>query len=563
MQGAESAKAYNHKTMPDLDAPGPSVPVCAAEGHAGGLQSEGGVRLEVSWSRRGANFRESLHAVLRGPTPPKGFDGGPYFRDCWVASRWPKRAFVAALAVQVALVLLHPNWSLGTPQPTTVEADLTWYSPAEDLPQIAPGEPKEKISPAPEQKEPLPRAGADAYHPRQTILSAPLHPTHPRQVLIQPNAPDVAPKILPALPNIVKWADESAQPQLSLAQQALAQLHPAAPQTRQTQTVAAPDLADPPVEAGPVNIAEVPTADVKPSMTIQRMSAGRAAARRAEANTAAPDVAANIGGDPGHVIAISATPGPPAPPPVVPQGNLTARVSISPEGQQPGTPGGAANGTAGTATVPGGGHGPVVPGISISGGAPNSHASVSGAGSGTGHGAGTPEVAARSVRSSPPSAPGATPTPANFAALGPDARPEVLLGPREVYTLNINMPNLTSATGSWIISFAELDEGDSHSLGRPVRAALARPEPLRKVDPRYPQDLRAQRVEGEVILYAVIRKDGSVDSIQLVRGVDPELDQDAMEALAGWKFRPAEREGAPVEVAAIVRIPFRAVAPER
>jgi protein TonB len=66
-----------------------------------------------------------------------------------------------------------------------------------------------------------------------------------------------------------------------------------------------------------------------------------------------------------------------------------------------------------------------------------------------------------------------------------------------------------------------------------------------------------------VILYAVIRKDGSVDSIQLVRSVDPELDQDAMEALAGWKFRPAERDGAPVEVAAIVRIPFRAVAPER
>jgi TonB family protein len=66
-----------------------------------------------------------------------------------------------------------------------------------------------------------------------------------------------------------------------------------------------------------------------------------------------------------------------------------------------------------------------------------------------------------------------------------------------------------------------------------------------------------------VILYAVIRKDGSVDSIQLVRGVDPELDNNAMVALAGWKFRPAEREGVPVDLVAIVRIPFRAVAPER
>jgi len=45
--------------------------------------------------------------------------------------------------------------------------------------------------------------------------------------------------------------------------------------------------------------------------------------------------------------------------------------------------------------------------------------------------------------------------------------------------------------------------------------------------------------------------------------VDPELDNDAMQALSGWKFRPAEREGAPVELVAIVRIPFRAVAPDR
>ena len=69
---------------------------------------------------------------------------------------------------------------------------------------------------------------------------------------------------------------------------------------------------------------------------------------------------------------------------------------------------------------------------------------------------------------------------------------------------------------------------------------LAGPVPLRKVDPKYPPELRTMHVDGEVVLYAIIRKDGSVDSIQLVHSVDPRLDANAMEALAQWKFGPAK-----------------------
>ncbi|HXM89924.1 MAG TPA: energy transducer TonB, partial [Candidatus Dormibacteraeota bacterium] len=65
-------------------------------------------------------------------------------------------------------------------------------------------------------------------------------------------------------------------------------------------------------------------------------------------------------------------------------------------------------------------------------------------------------------------------------------------------------------------------------------------------------------VEGEVVLYAVIRADGSVDSVELVRGIDQQLDANAMEALSQWKFRPATRQGAPVDLEAIVHIPFHA-----
>ena len=90
---------------------------------------------------------------------------------------------------------------------------------------------------------------------------------------------------------------------------------------------------------------------------------------------------------------------------------------------------------------------------------------------------------------------------------------------------------------------------------------LSGPVPLRKIDPKYPPQLRAGNVEGEVLLYAIIRKDGSVDSIQLVQGVEPILNANAMEALAQWKFQPAEKYGKPVDLEAVVHIPFRSECP--
>jgi TonB family protein len=133
--------------------------------------------------------------------------------------------------------------------------------------------------------------------------------------------------------------------------------------------------------------------------------------------------------------------------------------------------------------------------------------------------------------------------------------PEKVLGTKQVYTLHVNLPNMTSLSGSWTVNFAELDEGEANLQRAP--SDLAWPVPIRKVDPKYPPELRKGNVEGEVVLYAVIRKDGSVDSIQLVRSVDASLDANAMDALAQWKFEPARKHGEPVDLEAVVHIPFR------
>ena len=117
------------------------------------------------------------------------------------------------------------------------------------------------------------------------------------------------------------------------------------------------------------------------------------------------------------------------------------------------------------------------------------------------------------------------------------------------------MPNLTSITGSWVLNCAQLDEGDNPGYRPP--GAFSGPAPLDKVDPKYPQSIIEQHVDGEVVLYAIVRKDGSVDGIQLVRKLDPQLDKNSMEALARWKFRPGTRAGVPVDVEMVVHIPFR------
>jgi len=143
-----------------------------------------------------------------------------------------------------------------------------------------------------------------------------------------------------------------------------------------------------------------------------------------------------------------------------------------------------------------------------------------------------------------------------------DAPPEKLLGSKRIYTLHVNMPNLTSASGSWVLNFAELEEMEAGSYPRTAASDIAGPVPLRKVDPKYPPELRTGHVEGEVTLYAIIRKDGTVDSIQLVHGVDSRLDANAMEALAQWKFRPAEKRGEAIDLEAVVHIPFRSRTPQ-
>jgi TonB family protein len=533
-------------------------------------------QLAVQWTKRRENFRSSLRAVFAGPKPPREFLGAPFFRDCWIEPRWPLYAFAAAIVLEaVFLMSVNPHWSLTRPRMGAPDVQLTWYEPAADLapdlPLLSPASHAPKIpahnrNQPPAQPSDTPPA-ADTYNPRQSIWSQPLKPNHPRQELLEPSAPPTPPKILPALPNIVQWSDDdSAHPALKLSPAALSRMQAARAADKRADNVAAPDIPNQQKPAGPIDIVPSTLDAQKPAMVVPGMSRAQPPPRGGQPRSAAPapEIGPSAPGDGGRVIALSETPGPAAPAPPIPQGNLQARISASPNGGKGGTSGAGSSDSGSRA-----GTGPDGIGISTSGRLPDAPvAAVSGPsgsggrGSGSGSASGEPRPVPHASNSS-----AAKSAPAGEAsmkvALAPGARPESLLGTNEVYTLNVSMPNLASASGNWILKFAELGAPEYVPNGRPKPAdTLAGPVPLRKVDPKYPPELKAEKVEGEVVLYAVIRKDGSVDSIQLVQGLDPQLDENAMEALGRWKFQPAARHGEPVELVAIVHIPFHAPPPE-
>jgi protein TonB len=531
-------------------------------------------QLDIGWGQFHQGLASNIVEMFRRARVQKGLLSASFFKDAWIDRRIPRRAVFAAALWHVAFIVM-PFPSIPGPKrnPAFANTEITWSGPIEDFPLISAPAHKPKPAPRGTPDQPPASEGADAFHPRQRIFTDPVHPNHPRQTLIQPAAPLAAPKILPNLPNMVQLAQaaQPARPQLEISQKFLQQLHP------KSKRVAA----DPNATAPEVQMSEQRNADLalamntvgpeRPKLQIKAGAAPRAAQHKQNgAAEPAPDVANQLTSPNGSgqtLIALSATPGPPAPV-APPPGNLAARVTISPEGKKPGVPGGSpeakpnSNGDSGTdhdRAASGNAAGGNSAGISITGGTPKSGNTVSGLGAGKLSMPSTRPNYSR-VDAEREEAPAMHSGAPNFAALAPDAKPEAIFARRRVYSMNVNMPNLNSATGSWILNFSELRTAPS---GPPSTSGgeVVEPAPLRKVDPKYPPNAVAENIEGEVILYAVIRRDGSVDSIQLVKGIDQGLDTNAMRALAQWKFRPAERNGEPVDLEAIVHIPFRA--PER
>lgn len=97
------------------------------------------------------------------------------------------------------------------------------------------------------------------------------------------------------------------------------------------------------------------------------------------------------------------------------------------------------------------------------------------------------------------------------------------------------------------------DGKDVHKVGGEVKEPVV----VSRVPPTYPEEARKNRVQGRVVLEAVIDEKGSVTAVEAVESPDPMLTDAAIEAVKKWTFSPATKNGRPVEVSFTVTVAFK------
>jgi periplasmic protein TonB len=84
------------------------------------------------------------------------------------------------------------------------------------------------------------------------------------------------------------------------------------------------------------------------------------------------------------------------------------------------------------------------------------------------------------------------------------------------------------------------------------------PRLVREVKPQYTSDAMRAKVQGTVLVECVVRPDGSVGDVQVIRSLDSVfgLDQEAIKAARQWRFQPGTRMGEPVPVLITIELTF-------
>ncbi len=467
------------------------------------------------------------------------------------------------------------------------EHQLVWYSFRQKLPEVSP-------QPSADSKPP----GAEIKNPFETIIANPKHADPGTQMIWRP-APRIAPQPPVAAPNILAFRVPLIQPPAPAPPPKPFTPPGAAPQI---PAAAAPALAAPPVlparavpkpetpllaenmtaalanrpearrfvapavpertAALPVALPEAPKLAVRPaspSGAVDGLSARETAA--ALANKPEPRKflapAGKAGGNASNPGAVSPTleEAPSLEAGAMPSANVNvAIVGLNPAARLNGPlPEGSRDAkfstgpelSTGSEGASGSNSALSVPGLLVRGGA--APASMPGNPLLIARAAPTSRETLEAAMKSAGSVSTDRPSPEVHLALAPDPA----FNGRDVYSLAIQMPNISSYVGSWIMWFAERDPmpNGGHGLRPPV--------PVHKVDPKYLPAAISERIEGKVQIAGVIRVNGRVDLVRVLKGVDPRLDRSAQEALLKWEFAPAERNGRPVEVDLVAEIPFQ------
>ena len=91
---------------------------------------------------------------------------------------------------------------------------------------------------------------------------------------------------------------------------------------------------------------------------------------------------------------------------------------------------------------------------------------------------------------------------------------------------------------------------------RPAPQEVTAPRAIHKVNPRYTDAAKQAKIEGSVELSVEIDKEGKPGIVQVLKTLDPGLDESAIEAVRQWRWEPGKKDGEPVAVRAQVMIHF-------
>lgn len=551
-------------------------------------------------------FRNLKDLLWRRPQPPleMSLQEGVFWSDVFVTFRlpwrWLAQSGVGHVVAIVALVGLARIWPqpARTLDPSVVDsADVIYYSPAEYLPALDSGGAHRQMQPA-----------GEPEYSRQPIVSVPPEADNRTQTIV--TAPDIKLDRDVPVPNIVAWSQ--IVPTVPLASTARTAADLKLPALPVTVIAPAPEVTRTEAQQAPVLPQEIvaPAPDVTPASSLWALQAPERAVvapppslnnistrktgdldiGHAEVVAPAPVLplseqrslnraaAANLGSaaagvvppppsipgtasanGTGRLIALGIHPEALAAPLTNPGGNRRGTFAATPTGKP---------GAAGTPDAKGSGRDTksagsgsekesngLPPGLSVAAG-PEDQARSSMTGSSAGAASAPTHQGPDSSRlvadATPPRASSAATRPASEVSSDKvtDLDRQVF-GDRKLYSMTLNMPNLNSAGGSWVIRFAELKENNN-------QGELSAPVAAQKVDPAYPLQLMRRNVQGTVTLHAVIRSDGSVADVRVLRSVDDRLDEYARIALSRWRFHPASKNGNAVDIEAVVTIPFRA-----
>ena len=90
-----------------------------------------------------------------------------------------------------------------------------------------------------------------------------------------------------------------------------------------------------------------------------------------------------------------------------------------------------------------------------------------------------------------------------------------------------------------------------------VGGGVTAPALLAKVEPEYTEAARAAKLQGPVLLYVEVGPDGAAHNIQIRRRLGLGLDDNAIDAVSRWRFRPGQKDGVAVPIAAMIEVNFR------